>query len=45
MEDLISDAQFDDLLVEAPAALGRFCTPDGRVAFPAPAIVAIATDG
>ncbi len=45
LDDLISDAQFDDLLGEVPAALGRFCTPDGRVSFPAPAIVAIATGG
>ena len=38
---MISDAQLDRLLAAAPAALGRFCGPDGAVSFPAPAIVAI----
>ncbi len=41
LDDLISDEQFAELLAQAPAALGQFCEPDGSVAFPAPAIVAI----
>ena len=30
---MITDDQFDRLLAEAPAALGRFCAPDGTVSF------------
>ena len=41
LDELISDEQFADLLAQAPATFGQFCDPDGSVAFPAPAIVAI----
>ena len=42
LEDLITDEQFTELLAQAPHALGQFCGPDGEVAFPAPAVVAVA---
>ncbi len=42
LEDLVSDAQLRELLDHAPRALAEFCGQDGRVSFPAPAIVATA---
>jgi len=40
LDEMITDDQLDHLLAEAPAALGRFCAPDGTVSFAAPALVA-----
>jgi SAM-dependent methyltransferase len=43
LDEMITDRQFTELLREAPEALARFCADDGSVAFPAPAVVAIAS--
>jgi SAM-dependent methyltransferase len=43
LADRIDDRQFARLLAEARPALGRFALADGRVEFPAPALIATAS--
>ena len=42
LRDMLDDDQFDELRARARVSLGEFCGSDGSVAFPAPALVAVA---
>lgn len=43
LADMIDDVTYDDLLAGAERDLAEFTGPDGRVQFPAPALIAAAT--
>ncbi|MEP6649070.1 MAG: hypothetical protein ABJA74_04055 [Lapillicoccus sp.] len=43
LRDLVDDEQFGRLCREAETGLSRFVQNDGTIAFPAPALVAVAS--